>query len=180
LNASKDPVIKLHPDDGVVLGRLMAAEIGQTRTGNPKFLAREKADTDEAYIAVLRTPIGYRGSNSHKGDYLGWECSHCGAKGMDPTVPEECPGCNRAGSFWIKMQFLPFPGRVLARGVIAQGDAGRMGSGDQLIALIPKGAIVRTGYTGRLYGGSPSHYYKFDGEKVLSATWQERAVSEIF
>src|SRR5690606_34532628 len=46
----------------------------------------------------------------------------------------------------------PFPGKVLVEGVIAQGDAGRMGSGDQLVAVIPKNTIFSTKYYGRLYG----------------------------
>jgi hypothetical protein len=68
----------------------------------------------------------------------------------------------------------------LAEGRIAQGDAGRMGWGTQLIAVVPKGAVFRTAYTGRLYGRPSAHYYLFNGETILSATWEERVASELF
>src|SRR5690606_27814059 len=52
----------------------------------------------------------------------------------------------------------PFPGDILVCGVIAQGDAGRMGSGDQLVAVIPKNTVFSTIYSGRLYGEPSEHY----------------------
>lgn len=133
---------------------LLAAQIGQTRAGNPKLIAVEKAD-DSAVIIVLRTPIGFRGSNVHSGDRA-------------PGWTEDSPS------------YLPFPGQILVQGRIAQGDAGAMGSGDQYIALIPKGVVFRTAYTGRLYGAPGHHYYMWDGQKLLAATWQERALSDLF
>ena len=77
-------------------------------------------------------------------------------------------------------EFLPFPGEVLCEGIIAQGAAGRMGSGKQLVAVIPAGIVFRTGYSGRLYGAPSSHYYVYRDGQILSATWQEREVSDIF
>lgn len=135
---------------------LLAAQIGQTRAGNPKLIAApvEKAE-DSAVIVVLRTPIGFRGSNVHTGD-------------RSPEWTEDTPN------------YLPFPGQILVGGRIAQGDAGAMGSGDQYVALIPKGAVFRTAYTGRLYGLPGHHYYMWDGQKLLAATWNERALTEIF
>jgi hypothetical protein len=76
--------------------------------------------------------------------------------------------------------FMDFPGTVIAAGVIAQGDAGRMGSGEQLVAIIRKGAVFRTGYSGRLYGGPSEHYYLYDGERVLACTKEEREIAEVF
>lgn len=74
----------------------------------------------------------------------------------------------------------PFPGEVLVEGVIAQGDAGRMGSGDQLVALIPKNVVFSTKYYGRLYGAPSEHFYIFDGDKIISVTKEERELTSIF
>lgn len=74
----------------------------------------------------------------------------------------------------------PFPGEILVSGVIAQGDAGRMGSGDQLVAVIPKNVVFSTKYYGRLYGAPPEHYYIFDGDKIISVTEEERELTDIF
>ena len=74
----------------------------------------------------------------------------------------------------------PFPGKVLVEGVIAQGDAGRMGSGDQLIAVIPKNTVFSTKYYGRLYGSPSEHFYIFDGDKIISVTKEERELIDIF
>ena len=76
--------------------------------------------------------------------------------------------------------FLPFPGEIVAEGIIAQGDAGRMGSGKQLIAIMPRDVVFRTGYNGRLYGAPAAHYFMFDGEKIISVTWEQRIASDIF
>lgn len=74
----------------------------------------------------------------------------------------------------------PFPGKVLVEGVIAQGDAGRMGSGEQLVAVIPKNVVFSTKYYGRLYGAPSEHFYIFDGDKIVSVTKEERELTEIF
>ena len=73
-----------------------------------------------------------------------------------------------------KIRFRPFPGQVLVSGYTAQGDAGRMGGGAQIVALVPRGVVFRAGRSGRLYGAPAAHYYVFDGERVLTATWEER------
>lgn len=74
----------------------------------------------------------------------------------------------------------PFPGKILVEGVIAQGDAGRMGSGDQLVAVIPKNTVFSTKYFGRLYGAPSEHFYIFDGDKIISVTKEERELTDIF
>lgn len=130
--------------------RLLQARIGQTRSGHPKLIFSPDHPGEEACIAVLRTPIGFRGSNEHTGDRVG------------------------------ENEFAPFPGKILVTGRIAQGAAGRMGSGDQLVALIPRGVIFRTGYSGRLYGKPREHYYMFTGQTILAATWEERQVADPF
>lgn len=63
--------------------------------------------------------------------------------------------------------------QTLARGVIAQGAAGRMGSGEQYIVLLPKNARVLVKRSGRLYGSPPAHYVWFDGQKMHVATPDE-------
>ena len=161
--------------------RIGAAEIGQTKTGTPKLFSKDSPDTDEQIICVFRTPIGFRGSNSHTGDRVGWECPKCDARGTDLNVPDTCPKCGASG--WgdaPKPIFAPFPGEILVRGIIAQGTAGRMGSGEQLVALIPKGVVFRTGYSGRLYGAPGAHYYLWDGKRLICATWEERMAADLF
>jgi len=136
--------------------KVLKAKVGETKNGKPKLLAIINDDTDDdKVICVFRTPIGYRGGNSHTGDRTGEDESG------QPT-------------------FSPFPGEVLVAGVIAQGDAGRMGSGDQLVAVIPKGVVFRTGYSGRLYGSPCAHYYIWTGRSILSATWEERLATDLF
>lgn len=89
-------------------------------------------------------------------------------------------GSNRHTGDRLGDEFLPFPGEALCEGIIAQGAAGRMGSGSQLVAVMPAGTVFRTGYSGRLYGKPAEHYYIFRNGQILSATWEEREVAEIF
>jgi hypothetical protein len=136
------------------------AQVGTTKVGKPKLFQTEGTDTTEKCICVFRTMIGFRGGNSHTGDRDGGtEKTYWGA---------ECP------------TFHPFPGEILCEGIIAQGDAGRMGSGSQLVAVMPAGIVFRTGYSGRLYGAPSAHYYVYRDGQLLSATWNEREVSGVF
>lgn len=139
---------------------LKAVSLGTTKAGRLKLNQRPSATHRDHLLAVLRTPIGFRGSNSHSGDRTG--------EYQENPYGEPQP------------TFKPFPGIVLERGVIAQGDAGRAGSGEQFISLIPQGEVFRTAYSGRLYGGPSSHYFTYDGRQVLAATWDERTASDIF
>jgi len=129
---------------------IKAAAVGQTRTGRPKLIAADEPTDTSKIIAVFRTYIGFRGSNSHTGDRT--------ADG----------------------QYLPFPGELLASGTIAQGTAGRMGRGGQLVAVMPQDVIFRTGYSGRLYGAPSEHFYVWTGTEVLSVTAEERELAELF
>jgi len=139
---------------------ISAALVGETKAGRPKLIETSGITDTEKCICVFRTQIGYRGANEHTGDRDGrtekdfWGAEH-------PT-------------------FYAFPGEVLCEGIIAQGDAGRMGSGSQLVAVMPAGIVFRTGYSGRLYGEPAEHYYLFRDGQLLSATWEEREVAEIF
>jgi len=140
--------------------RIFFAEIGETKSGKPKLFQTEDADTTEKCICVFRTMIGYRGANEHTGD-------------RDGRTEKDYWGEERP-------TFHPFPGEVLCEGIIAQGDAGRMGSGSQLVAILPADTVFRTGYSGRLYGAPSEHYYVYRDGQILSATWEEREVAEIF
>lgn len=136
--------------------KLFFAEVGKTKTDKPKLFGKTISDTDEKFIGVFPTMIGFRGGNNHTGDRT------------PETFNDEQP------------KFLDFPGETLCKGEIAQGDAGRMGSGDQLIAVLPKEVVFRTSYSGRLYGSPSSHYYRFDGNTIQSLTWDERVTSDLW
>jgi hypothetical protein len=136
--------------------RIVAAEVGKTQAGAAKLIAKPMADSDEAVIVVFRTGIGFRGGNSHTGDR------------------------DKEKSTEGNLQFLPFPGEKLVEGVIAQGDAGGMGSGEQFVAVIQKGVVFRASRSGRLYGAPASHYYVWTGEKLIAATWDNRIAADLF
>jgi hypothetical protein len=158
---------------------LECAEVGQTKAGKPKLIA-SGSENSEKIIVIFLTPMGFRGGNSHTGDVCGWKCPGCEASG-EGAVPETCPKCGASGSWdGPKVVFGKFPGEIISRGIIAEGDAGRMGNGDQLVAIIPKNTVFRTGYSGRMYGAPKAHYYFFNGQELLSATQEERAASDIF
>lgn len=139
----------LRPED--CPARIERASVGTTRSGRPRLITEQSGDTHDCII-VFRTKGGFRGGASHTGD-------------------REAPDNPKA--------FLPFPGRILARGMIADGMAGRMGGNEQIIAVMPRGAWFRTGYTGRLYGAPSEHYYRFDGKQLIAVTWEERQVLEL-
>jgi len=154
------------------------AQLGQTKTGRPKLLALAELEPEEPadnIICVFRTQIGFRGGNAHTGDRVGWHCTTCGAVGPELDPPELCPN----GHF-VNIRFAEFPGTILVQGVIAQGTAGAMGSGKQIVAVMPPGKVFRTGYSGRLYGKPAAHYYLWDGFTLQVATWDERQVAELF
>jgi len=175
------PVYGASPGDHVEFGRLE-----QTSSGRPKLVVLPAPEGPDALV-VLRTPIGFRGGNSHTGDRSGWYCSGkidwertpCldGVQTPKPLpAPERCPECGAE----VNITYHPFPGRIILEGMIAQGAAGRMGCGKQLVAVIQPGTIFRTHYSGRLYGRPSAHYYFYDGEKLLSATWEERQLADIW
>lgn len=55
---------------------------------------------------------------------------------------------------------------LLAEGQIADGAAGRMGSGQELLVILKTGDLVRAHRTGRLYGQESTLVIGFDGEAV--------------
>lgn len=179
------------------------AQVGETKSGRPKLFQTEDTDTLEECICVFRTGIGYRGGNSHTGDredeywVREWFASFPeGVPSKERYTWEEVERYGREYllerhpgkedlypvdfAFKRKVSYHPFPGEVLTSGVIAQGDAGRMGRGEQLIATLPADVVFRTGYSGRLYGASSEHYYIFRDGQLLAATREEREISDIF
>jgi len=133
------------------------AKLGKTHSSRPKLISidimEEVLHDEERAVCVFRTHIGFRGGSDHTGDQIG----------------------ERNG----KPTFVQFPGEVLVKGIIAQGDAGRMGSGEQMVAIMPKGVVFRTAYSGRLYGEPSQHYYYWDGTKMVGGfTEEERAVAD--
>lgn len=129
--------------------------MGQTKSGRHKIIETPGSSDNQAQcMVVFRTPIGFRGSNSHTG-------------GRAADYSEE----NRS--------FLPFPGNILASGVISQGAAGRMVSGDQYVAIMPKDIIFRTSIMGRLYGAEGVHYHVFNGETILRMTPEEMEIADL-
>lgn len=175
-----------------------SAEIGTTKAGKPKLFQTEDADELEKCICIFRTKIGFRGSNSHTGDrkYEYWvpnrfwrsDLLALGKELKERYTEEEAISIAEELNssypwdviFERKLEFHPFPGEILCKGIIAQGDAGRAGSGEQLVAIMPANTVFRTGYSGRLYGDPSAHYYLFRDGQILSATWEEREVADIF
>jgi hypothetical protein len=128
------PVEGAQPGD-----RIVAARIGLTRSGRPKLIAAAQAEDYDRAIVVFRTSIGFRGWNSHEGEF-----------------------------------------QRLASGIIAQGLAGRMGSGHQHVGLLEAGQIVVVRRGGRLYGAPPEHHYILKDGQLLVATPEERELADIF
>lgn len=66
-----------------------------------------------------------------------------------------------SGKFVSENKYKSFPGRILARGIVSEGEF----KGDQLIAVVNKGDIFRVAYTSK--DGMAEFNYKFDGEKIV-------------
>jgi len=136
-----------------------------------------------------KIPCSYAGQPGSFPSNPDGTCAECGARAQHVWFTER-PDLREAaeqrgigdgrGTFWhpqteiIALEFHPFPGRVIAEGRIAQGDAGYAGGGEQIVAVLKRGDVFRTGYSGRLYGKPSAHYYAYDGERVHAATWDER------
>lgn len=130
--------------------RVYSASLGQTRSGNPKLFETEEPTTTEKILVVFRTTPGFRGSCGHTGDLNHHKSDR------------------------------EFPGEILITGYTAQGIAGRMGGGEQLVALMPLNTVFRTWYTGRLYGDPSEHYYFWNGKTLYGLTKTERDILDLF
>jgi len=160
------------------------ATIDKNPAGHPILVEHEGPETTTDIIVVFWTPIGFRGYNTHTGDRIGWKCEKCGAQGKELEPPETCPQCGAKRNTWFgpSIMFADFPAKtILVEGRIAQGDAGRMGSGTQMIAIMPANVVFRTGIYGRRYGAPSAYYYKYVPDKgLLIATWEDRILTGIF
>lgn len=183
-------------EKGTIL--IHSAKVGQTKAGKPKLIEVSEVTDTGRCICVFRTRIGYRGGNSHTGDCKEeyWVPNWFWRPDISALFPELKEKYSKEEAIAIvkeldasyqwdviferKLEFLPFPGEILCEGIIAQGAAGRMGNGTQLVAVMPAGIVFRTGYSGRLYGAPSAHYYVYRDGQILSATWEEREVADIF
>lgn len=165
---------------------LLAAVTGQSKAGKPILIARDEATDDSQIVVVFRTQIGFRGGNNHSGDSTGrWQVyvnSSLYDK-RDLSYAEAVAHCREHGLEETRIKpdkHLPFPGEMLVEGAIAQGQAGGMGSGAQLVAILPRDTWFRTSYSGRLYGSPAAHYYRWDGTQLVSMTLDERLALDAF
>ena len=144
--------------------------LGKTQSGKLKFFANNYATTATECIIVMRSGIRYRGANEHTlAEHDGLMCSYCNVSSQDTTKPP----CEHTDHHYPK--YAPIPKeRILAVGHIAQGTAGRMGSGEQIIIKLPINTEIRLKKYGRLYGGPSEYFYCFDGENVTCLSGQER------
>ena len=169
------------------------ATVGQTKADKPKLISQAEAGDLSACLVVFRTKGGYRGGAEHTAAVERWRAEHQyavpregGAVGVEWKW-EKISGVKDEVRAWarerglkeiIRYGHMDFPGEVICRGVIAQGDAGRMGHNEQIVAVVPKGVWFRTAYTGRLYGEPDAHFYVFDGERLIAVTEEEYQGSE--
>ena len=159
--------------------------VGKTRRGGIRFEVAEKVTSSSEAVVIFRTTPGFRGSCDHEGEIQSWHCDSCGEKYSAEEAPDdakdrhapECKGWFYGSGVWVCD---PLPGKILAEGYTAQGDAGRMGGGPQLVLLFPAGEVVRQVRSGRLYGKHSVHYFHFNGERLDVATWDERVATDCF
>lgn len=133
--------------------------VTETRSGRPKLIEVRSPDTGDHVLVVMMTQPGFRGSCGQAGD-------------IEPRDPG-LTGDDRH-------KHKSFPGHILVTGWTAQGTAGRMGGGPQIVTIIPRAAVFCEKRSGRLYGSPSVHYYVWTGEKMLTATHEERQLSDIF
>ncbi len=135
------------------------ADLGATKSGKPKLFPEKKKDENQVLV-VFKTGIGYRGHNKHCGDLA--------------------PGHTYEEDFSSE-KWLPFPGKILATGEIAQGAAGRMGSGSQIIALLKVGDIVSICLSGRMYGRPNIHHvWVKNVDEIIIMTPDDRMATDAF
>jgi len=101
----------------------------KTSGGHHKLIGQLAAEdkNKDTCIIVCRTDIGWGYNSHHTGHYV--------------EVIDD---------------YAPFPGKVLATGIIRKGK----GQGEQIIALLPAHVLFR------IKSGKIEHYYIFDGEDI--------------
>lgn len=171
----------LLPVEGAAPGdTIYAAALGSTRAGRPKLIAAQGIAAEaEAAIVVCRVEPGYRGGTEYSGASRKFQCGESPWSWATPEClllreqkPQVCPGC---GKKFFREISAPAPGQVLVLGRVAQGDAGRMGGGEQRILLLPAGETLRIERSGRLYGEPAELWYKYVPLQGLVCTTPEEA-----
>lgn len=116
--------------------KIQYATISETRTHRPKIIETKNSENsdEDRVILVLRSPIGFRGSNEHR---------------FDRKVT------------------------CLVEGVIAQGEAGGMGSGRQYVVVSPIPNKITLTISGRRYGKPHGYIYTISREGVSVMTDKE-------
>lgn len=72
----------------------------------------------------------------------------------------------------------PANAKIISCGEIAQGEAGRMGSGNQYIAIIPFGEVVKINIGGRRYGSPTDYIIHITSDGVTALSEAEDALLE--
>lgn len=155
---------KIWEEKGSVM--ILDVKLGETKSGATKLIEIEKKDGSGMCVAVLRTGMGFRGSNAHQGD-VAEEIENVGFDGEPaPTT----------------LKYHPFPAySIICEGQIAEGLAGNMGSGTQLIATMHANEVFSTFLGGRMYGAPRRHFYQFNGTELVGGlTPESRDLSEVF
>jgi hypothetical protein len=171
--------------------KILVGGLGKSRSDKWRVFAEGEnvETTEEEVLCLFRTKYGRDGHNHHTGDRAGWKCStpECPNWGTEKIPPDLCTYCGMLNvedgliRYGPRIIFADFPGRILAKGVRAAGAAGRMGSGEELLAVMPRGVVFRTNCTGHLEGTSRrAHYYMWTGKELLSAAWDERIAGDLF
>lgn len=148
-----------------------AEVFGKSIYGNskgPKYLlkATKASKEDKQALVVLRTPVQKGGRNFHTGDRKTCVCYTCETE-FD-VFKDICSMCGRK----LKVYYQDFKPSMLTSGTIR--DSKKPIFGNQFVVIVKKNEVFRTAYNGFIYGTAGSHYHWFNGEKIISVTWEER------
>lgn len=186
---------------------IKVVSLGETKSGRLRFFKEEETSQDEEVIVVFKPRAGYRGLMSLSGRFerkfkcREYSCNlmcdtreemieHLLSKhrySFDPLKPdvllyESSFGKDYVFKNKITSSFLStlVPElNILAEGKIAQGAAGRMGSNQQLILILPKDVVVGWAIGGRVYGNPREYEMWWDGEKLNCMAAAERELLEV-
>jgi hypothetical protein len=156
--------------------RVGRCSVMRTNEQGTLLLVEERDANDRRALVIIRDQSGFRGS---------WELAGRVEPCARPTDgPGYCPACfqylgvaeNPAGHRDVS---IPVPqGTILAQGACAQGDAGRMGGGPEMLLLLQPGQEVVIRRSGRLYGAPSCILVRWDGDRLSLETPEERAARE--
>lgn len=126
----------------------------------------------EACAVLVRDQSGYRGTWTLTGDPTPTGCPLAGEYSETSHL---CASCGVEVSPWTRhadYTYGPAP-RVLAQGMCAQGDAGRMGGGAEVVVVLRPGGGFVVRRAGRLYGREARVYYRWDGTTLVRVPAEE-------